>query len=253
MKIIESFLTKNNCYIAGKKITVKGLMLHSVGVGQPKAEVFVKNWNVPKPDNREVCVHAFLEPDNVYQTLPWEYRGWHDGGAANNSYIGVEMTEPGTIKYSSGANFVDNDPAASEKHVFATYKTAVELFAFLCQKYDLDPFKDIISHSEGNKLGIASPHADPEHLWKKFGLTMDAFRVDVKAELAKISNLTPKPPVPENPNSENPTPEEPTPEPENPKKLYKVQVGAFANKANAEKLAIRLKNSGFGEAYIKYE
>ena len=31
MKIIESILTKNRCYQNGRKITVKGLMLHSVG------------------------------------------------------------------------------------------------------------------------------------------------------------------------------------------------------------------------------
>ena len=29
MKLVESFLTKNPCYTAGRKITVKGLMLHS--------------------------------------------------------------------------------------------------------------------------------------------------------------------------------------------------------------------------------
>ena len=31
MRLVESFLTKNPCYTAGRKITVKGLMLHSVG------------------------------------------------------------------------------------------------------------------------------------------------------------------------------------------------------------------------------
>ena len=31
MKLIESILTKNPCYTAGRRITVKGLMLHSVG------------------------------------------------------------------------------------------------------------------------------------------------------------------------------------------------------------------------------
>ena len=30
MKLVESILTKNPCYTAGRKITVKGLMLHSV-------------------------------------------------------------------------------------------------------------------------------------------------------------------------------------------------------------------------------
>ena len=38
----------------------------------------------------------------------------------------------------------------------------------------------IISHHEGNQRGIASNHGDVEHIWNKFGLTMDQFREDVK-------------------------------------------------------------------------
>lgn len=32
MKLVQSIMTKNPCYTAGRKITVKGLMLHSVDV-----------------------------------------------------------------------------------------------------------------------------------------------------------------------------------------------------------------------------
>ena len=41
MKLVQAILTKNPCYTAGRKITVKGLMLHSVGCPQPKASVFI--------------------------------------------------------------------------------------------------------------------------------------------------------------------------------------------------------------------
>lgn len=41
MKLVKSILTKNPCYKAGKKITVKGLMLHSVGCPQPRASAFI--------------------------------------------------------------------------------------------------------------------------------------------------------------------------------------------------------------------
>ena len=37
MKLVESILTKNPCYTAGRKIEVKGLMLHSAGNIQPSA------------------------------------------------------------------------------------------------------------------------------------------------------------------------------------------------------------------------
>lgn len=75
MNIIQSILTKTPCYTAGKKITVKGLMLHSVGCPQPSASVFVKNWNSASYDR--ACVHGFIDATtgNIYQCLPWNHRG----------------------------------------------------------------------------------------------------------------------------------------------------------------------------------
>lgn len=77
MKLVKSLLTSNPCYKAGKKITVKGLMLHSVGCPQPRASVFINSWNRADYDN--ACVHAFIDGNDgtVYQTLPWNHRGWH--------------------------------------------------------------------------------------------------------------------------------------------------------------------------------
>ena len=77
MKLVESILNRNPCYTAGKKIKVTGLMLHSVGCGQPKASAFINSWNNPSHNNS--CVHGFIDGNDgtVYQTLPWEHRGWH--------------------------------------------------------------------------------------------------------------------------------------------------------------------------------
>jgi hypothetical protein len=184
MKIIQSILTKNDCYLAGRKITVKGLMLHSVGCPQPSAEVFIRQWN---QSGVEKCVHGFIDGNtgDVHQCLPWNFRGWHGGGSSNNTHIGVEMCEPSTIKYTGGASYNDLDPVKTKEVILRTYNSAVELFAFLCKEYKLDPLKDIVSHAEGHKRGIASNHGDPDHLWKKFGLTMDKFRLDVKAKMGE--------------------------------------------------------------------
>ena len=184
MNLIQNYLTESGCYKAGRHITVKGLMIHSVGCPQPKADVFMKNWNRA---DANACVHAIVEPDgDVYQLLPWDFRGWHCGGGANNTHIGVEMTEPATIKYTGGSNWTETGEGESTKnHVLATYRYAVELFAHLCQQFRLDPLADgvVISHSEGCKRGIASNHGDVEHLWSKFGLTMAQFRKDIKAAM----------------------------------------------------------------------
>ena len=224
MNLIESILTKNPCYIAGSKITVKGLMLHSVGCSQPSAQVFVRSWNT-STNVVQACVHGFIDANtgDVYQTLPWNHRGWHAGGAANNTHIGVEMCEPDCITYTKGASFKCTDTTRAKEMVTRTYNSAVELFAHLCTKYNLNPLADgvIISHSEGYKRGVSSNHADPEHLWKglKLPYTMDGFRKDVKAAM-------------------NPS-------------YYRVQVGAFSSREGAENLLAKLKQAGFEGFIVK--
>ena len=163
-------------------------MLHSIGCPQPNAYVMAQSYNQYRPNGKSVCVHAFVQRDGtVYQTLPWTVQAWHCGGAANATHIGIEMTEPASIAYTGkGADWRDLNPAATEAHVRGTYAAAVELFAQLCTQYALDPLADgvIISHAEGAARGIASAHADPTHLWRAFGLTMDGFRADVAAKMA---------------------------------------------------------------------
>ena len=188
-------MTQNPCYTAGRKITVKGLMLHSVGCPQPSASVFIKNWN--KSTYNNACVHGFIDANDgtVYQTLPWNHRGWHGGGSSNNTHIGVEMCEPACIKYVGGATFTCADKPKAIAAVERTYKAAVELFAMLCEKYGLDPLADgvIVSHKEGYARGIATNHGDPEHLWTQLGMgySMDSFRKAVKAKMdeKKLDNV----------------------------------------------------------------
>lgn len=187
INIIEAFATKNKCYQAAIPLRPQGLMLHSIGVPQPNAAVLARYYNQYQPGGQSVCVHGFIQRDGTYyQTLPYNLRAWHCGGAANATHIGIEMTEPASIVYTGGASWRDLDPAATEEHVRGTYAAAVELFAQLCAQYALDPLADgvIISHAEGAARGVASHHADPTHLWWAFGLTMDGFRHDVAAALA---------------------------------------------------------------------
>ena len=59
MKLIESFVKTNPCYTRGKKMIVRGLMLHSVGCSQPSARKFM-----PRFDSTEakVCGRLTLSP-----------------------------------------------------------------------------------------------------------------------------------------------------------------------------------------------
>lgn len=169
-------------------------MLHSVGCPQPSAQVFVNSWNSA---DKSVCVHAFIDANtgDVYQTLPWEYRGWHCGsgpnGSGNNTHIGVEMCEPACIRYTGGARFTCSNVEEARAAVRRTYESAVQLFAELCERFRFDPLADgvILSHEEGHKRGIANNHGDPVHLWNQLnmGYTMDGFRKAVKAAMGSAA------------------------------------------------------------------
>lgn len=199
MEIVQSYLEKNPCYGANmsnaddryttfQRRGPLGLVLHSVGCAQPNAMTFVNRWN--STSYNRACVHAFIDANTgiVYQCMPWNFRAWHAGGSANNTHVGVEMCEPSAIKYRGvSAKFDVTDREKALAQCETAYNAAVELFAFLCDKYSLDPLKDgvIISHNEAGKRGIGSGHVDPEHLWNGLGtgFTMDGFRKDVKAAM----------------------------------------------------------------------
>lgn len=177
MKITQTFLTNNNCYKKGQKITVKGIMLHSTACKGVPASNFVKSWNVDKPNGISVCVHAFVDLTGIYQTLPWNYQGWHAGGNANNELIGFEICEPKDY---------------ADKEYFKKIKSiALDLCTYLCQEYGLNE-TNITSHVEGYKKkgkDYASNHSDLDHWWLTYhNYSIDDFRRDLKQRLEKAKN-----------------------------------------------------------------
>lgn len=255
MKLEQKFLTNNRCYQVYNKHTPVGLFLHSVGCPQPSADVFIKNWNVYRPGGNSVCVHGFISDTVAYQTLPFDCVSWHSGqGTKDNAnfmgYLGFELTEPSTIKYTGGAKFVDNNPAETLKFVQKTYENAVDIYAQICVELKLNPlgktpdgYPVILSHSEGCKLGIASNHGDVEHLWKfTIKKSMDDFRNDVANKMKEYNKDLGNGYFEETEKKEDK---------QEIKRLYRVQVGAFGVKANAINMLEKIKNAGYKDAFIK--
>lgn len=181
MRLRQQYLTRNDCYRAGREIVPRGVMVHSTGANNPNVSRYVpgdevlgwnrsgNHWDRP---GVEKCVHAFIGrwadgEVGVVQTLPWTCRGWHCGagkaGSANNTHISFEMCE---------------DDLTDEKYFQAVFAQAAQLIAHLCRQYGLDPLADgvVLSHREGAERGLASNHADPEHWLKRFGRTMEDLR-----------------------------------------------------------------------------
>lgn len=179
MRLFESILTLNDCYKAGRTITPKGIMVHSTGANNPWLKRYVpddgrlgynqynNHWNM---SGVGACVHGFIGKmaDGTvatYQTLPWNWRGWHaasgNKGSANNTHISFEICEDGLT---------------DATYFRAVFNEAAELCAYLCKMYNLNPLTDIICHSEGHTMGIASNHGDVMHWFPKHGENMDTFR-----------------------------------------------------------------------------
>lgn len=195
MRLRQQFLTKNDCYKAGRTIAPRGVMVHSTGANNPNVKRYVpgnaelgKNTNGNHWDATgiEKCVHAFVGKFadgkvGTVQTLPWNRRGWHAGkgtkGSANDTHISFEICEDGLT-----------DPV----YFSAVYQEAVELTAMLCREYKLDPLADgvVICHQEGYRRGIASNHGDVLHWFPKHGKTMDDFRADVARIMKGEDDMT---------------------------------------------------------------
>ncbi|MBR6725566.1 MAG: N-acetylmuramoyl-L-alanine amidase [Clostridia bacterium] len=180
MEIKENFVYKNECYKANRHHKVRGIMIHSTGTNQTSLSVWHRLFNALRPQNRQVCVHAFIGLDDdgevkTMQTLPWDSVGWHSGSgfldwsqnANNTGYIGIELCE---------------DDLSDGGYLDRVISEAADVCAYLCKKYGIDE-KSIICHAEGHRKGIASNHADVEHWFSRHKKTMDAFRADVRARV----------------------------------------------------------------------
>ncbi len=190
MKIGKILLTKNECYKVGQKIKPIGIVVHSTGANNTELRRYIapddgiigknqynNHWNQLRPSGRQVCVHGFIGTDKngvirAYQTLPWDMRGWHAGsgakGSANDGYVSFEICE---------------DSTNNKAYAVETYNMAVELCAHLKKLYPTIKIENIIGHYEAAAKGIASNHGDPQHWWKKHGLTMEQFRKDVQKKV----------------------------------------------------------------------
>lgn len=233
LKFYQQLAVNNHCYqknITRNKTT--HLILHSTGANNPNLKRYVtpddgylgvnqynNGWN---NSNSSTLVHGVIGKNKngkieAYQIAPWYMLVYGCGsgknGSGNSFAIQVEICEDTTL---------------GEAYAKETFNHAVKLFAHLSLAYGI-PVENIWSHNEANARGYASAHIDPEHWWKKVApsLTMNKFRADVKALLEKGEGA-----------AEETTKEEA-------KTLYRVQVGAFANKANAETLAKELRSKGY--------
>lgn len=260
MQIITAYATKNDCYKKAQKMTPKGIVVHSTGANNPNLKRYVdapaevgvnqygNHWNNPSSVmGRKVCVHSFIgyalnKEVKVANILPYDICCW-GVGAIPYDKNGKELSSSNHPNFHHFGPSYNYDPAyiqfemceddcKNKEYFEAVYNVAVEYCVYLCKKFNI-PVDNIVSHKEAHALGYGSNHGDPDNWWGNFGRTMNDFRAAVKAGLTAGDS------------AEAPT------EPAKPEAnvLYRVQTGAFKQKANADKLAADLKAAGF-DTYI---
>ena len=254
-KPIQCMMTQSTCYKGTKKMTVKGVLWHSTGANNPNLKRYVQpddnaankaelialigknsygnDWNHITRQAGLNCWIGKLADGIVatIQTMPWDFKPWGCGsgskGSCNNGWIQFEICEDGLT-----------DPVYFKK----VYEEACEITAYLCQMFGIDPngtvdvngvkVPTILCHADSHKLGLGSNHGDVNHWFPKHGKSMATARADVAALLKAAKPST---------GTGTQEPAKGT--------IYRVQCGAYAVKANADKLAAQLEKKGF-DTYI---
>lgn len=210
-KPIQCMMTQSTCYKGTRTMQIKGVLWHSTGVNNPYLKRYVQpddndpnknklitligknsygnDWNHIYRKAGLNCWIGKLADGSVstIQTMPWNYRPWGCGkgkkGTCNDGWIQFEICE-GDL----------NDKSYWD----SVYKEALEITAFLCKAYNIDPYgtveyngikvPTIIDHTGSAALGLGNNHKDIQHWSKKYGVTMDVIR----KEVSKLLNEIPK-------------------------------------------------------------
>lgn len=199
---LQCFMRQSTWYTSVGTVPVRGVLIHSTGANNTYISRYVqpdddapdrerllkllgknKNGNDWNHSVRHAGVHAFVgrlasgEVSTV-QVGEWNKKAWGCAsgpkGSCNNGWIQFEICE---------------DSLKDTEYFQAVYREAVELTAYLCVTYKLDPLGTvsykgvkvpvILCHQDSYKLGFGSNHGDVLHWFPKMGKTMDDFRADV--------------------------------------------------------------------------
>lgn len=220
---LQCFMRQSTWYENTEAVPIKGVLIHSTGANNPTLKRYVQpDDNVADRDKllellgknlynndwnhiyHEAGVHGWIgklangDVTSV-QAGPWDRKAWGCGkgkyGSCNDGWIQYEICEDGLT-----------DKTYFDK----VYQEAVELTAYLCKLYKLDPHGKvtycgvknvpvILCHQDSYQYGLGCNHGDVLHWFPKFGKSMDDFRNDVAALMnaSGDSVIDPAPTVPE--------------------------------------------------------
>jgi N-acetylmuramoyl-L-alanine amidase CwlA len=214
---------KPNAKLSDGSGVPKGITIHnteniSTANATNPAEQYARA-TYPNGNMNGVVVHYWVYKSEIWQQLSDSEQGWH---AADGSSRRQSPRCDGSL---IGGNL---DTIAIEiiesREDTETEDTAAKLIAYLLDKYDLSPETDIYTH-QYFKPSKACPLYILPHIEKFVNMVTDYFNWIQAAKNTAVD-------VPDA------------------KRLYRVQVGAFGIRANAEKLCAELRRLGYTDTYV---
>ncbi len=223
MNLIQCMMRQSTCYQGTTVGVPVGILFHDTGAGNPnlkryvqpddnaadRAELLAKlgknqygnDWN---HISIQAGVNAFigkLADGSVAtaQTQPWNYRPWGCGSGKNGSCNGSASVKnsPFWIQFE-----ICDDGYGDRAYFEKVYREAVELSAYLCKLYGIDPMgtvryngvtvPTVLCHADSYKLGLGSNHSDVLLWFEKYGKTMQDVRNDVAAILKEENEMSEK-------------------------------------------------------------
>lgn len=213
--------TQGKCYRGTDKMTIKGILWHSTGANNPYLKRYVQpsdnatdreemlnllgvnkyknDWN---HSDRVAGMNAWIGKlaDGTItsiQTMPWDFRPWGCGtgvkGSCNYGWIQFEICE---------------DDMKNEEYFNAVYDEACKLTAYLCEKFNIDPYGSVVHngikvptilcHYDSYKLKLGTNHGDIYTWFSKHDKDMDTVREDVSKLLPNYEKQEEKPVEEEN-------------------------------------------------------
>ena len=204
--------TNSKCYKKTIKFTPVGILWHSTGANNPNLKRYVQPTNGSANYSKDITklgkntakndwnhlqtdagVNAFIGKFadgsiGTVQCLPWEYSPWGCGSGSKGSCNKIQLSDKNYIGWIQFE--ICEDDCKNKDYATKVYNEAIELTAYLCKKYNIDPngsvtvkgikIPTITCHNDANKLGFGTAHADINHWFPKLiNKTMSSVRAEV--------------------------------------------------------------------------
>ncbi len=168
-KIKRDYIAKGNARSGNKIKEVTFGVAHDTGNPGSTAQNNRDYFNNHQPS---ASAHTFIDDEEILEIVPLDEKAWHVrynvtkdnqmyGNDANDEAIGAELCYGSNIDFNK----------AYEKYVW--------YWAYLCDKFSLNPETDIVAHATLDP----GRRTDPHNALNKYGKSFDGFIKDVVKEL----------------------------------------------------------------------